>query len=136
MVCPLGSGRGRIPCPCCLLLLVLLLLLLLSSSLFMVPLLMLLSFLMFCSGLRGTLLVLDDVWEASVVEAFETVGLSLLVTTREVCVVLYRAWLGRSRLPCVVIVARVAVIVIVSAAAVVVGAHTLAAPSTLPARST
>eukprot|EP00903_Cladosiphon_okamuranus_P015184 g14038.t1 len=34
-------------------------------------------------GLRGTLLVLDDVWEASVVEAFETVGLSLLVTTRE-----------------------------------------------------
>ena len=28
--------------------------------------------------------MLDDVWEASVVEAFETVGLSLLVTTREV----------------------------------------------------
>ncbi|CAN0091194.1 unnamed protein product [Ectocarpus sp. 6 AP-2014] len=34
-------------------------------------------------GLRSTLLVLDDVWEAKVVEAFETVGLSLLVTTRE-----------------------------------------------------
>ncbi|CAM9833030.1 unnamed protein product, partial [Ectocarpus sp. 4 AP-2014] len=34
-------------------------------------------------GLRSTLLVLDDVWEAEVVEAFETVGLSLLVTTRE-----------------------------------------------------
>lgn len=35
-------------------------------------------------GLRSTLLVLDDVWEAKVVEAFETVGLSLLVTTKEV----------------------------------------------------
>ena len=28
--------------------------------------------------------MLDDVWDASVVEAFETIGLSLLVTTREV----------------------------------------------------
>ena len=36
------------------------------------------------AGLRETLLVLDDVWEASVAEAFERVGLSLLVTTREV----------------------------------------------------
>lgn len=38
------------------------------------------------AGLRETLLVLDDVWEASVAEAFERVGLSLLVTTREVMV--------------------------------------------------
>ncbi|CAM9508051.1 unnamed protein product [Ascophyllum nodosum] len=34
-------------------------------------------------GACETLLVLDDVWDASVVEAFETIGLSLLVTTRE-----------------------------------------------------
>lgn len=32
---------------------------------------------------RETLLVLDDVWEIRVVEAFETVGFSILVTTRE-----------------------------------------------------
>ena len=30
---------------------------------------------------------MDDVWEASVAEAFERVGLSLLVTTREVWLV-------------------------------------------------
>ena len=45
-------------------------------------------------GLRETLLVLDDVWEASVAEAFERVGLSLLVTTRQV-----RYW-ARGRTAC------------------------------------